>query len=164
MEKNIAVRARKEIIAIFNQYATLSEKQDKSRPQAIVDFVTYVANLSDSEAGVQLKAAAVSKADVDGIGEIPQQIRIVINIDEAIWNAAIERFKMVFDLGKVQMPFFIRVCGLAYINNIKQQRNDSTLSGLSSAIAEIEAFKKMNIDDKLTNIYSLLIDMLSSKN
>lgn len=156
MERVIAIRARKETIAVFNRYAAIAGKQDRGRPQAIVDFVTYLANLTDEEAEKQLKAAAVTKIDITGIDNIPSQLRIAIDIEDGVWTTAIERFRRVFGLKtQPQMPYFIRVAGLACIAYTEQ--HNATKIGIPPSIADIECFKNLSLDEKLIEIYKLLL-------
>lgn len=151
MEKVIAIRARKETIAVFNRYAAIAGKQDRGRPQAIVDFITYLANLTDTEAEIQLKAAAVMNIDVTGIDNIPSQIRVAVNIDEEVWFTAIEKFRRVFGLKtQPQMPYLIRVAGLACITYTERHN-------AAASIADVEYFKNLSLDEKLIEIYRLLL-------
>lgn len=163
MHRIIAIRAKKEIIAIFNRYAAVSGKQDKGRPQAIVDFISYVANLSDEEAYSQLKAAAVMEIDVSNVNEdMPQQIRVVIDIEEDMWKTATDKFKNVFGLKQLQIPYFLRVSGMACIN-YTEQYNARKLNVVTSSITDIESFKQKNLDEKLCEIYKILKIMLDNR-
>lgn len=163
MKKVLALRSKKELLALFNRYAATSEKQDRSRRQAIVDFVTHVANLPDAEAELQLKAAAVTTIDTAGIAtdKIPAQIRVELNIDDEIWNGAIQKFRNVFGIINIQLPYFIRVSGVAYMANIEQRNNKR---GVSSSVAGLENFKEMTVDQKLSEIYRLLLESVCIPN
>ncbi len=156
MQKIISMRAKKQLLAIFDRYTELAGTQSTSRPSAIVNFITYVANLNDTEAGSQLKAAAIMNIDASSI-EPPQQIKIVIDIDDDVWTAAIDKFKKVFNLkAQPQMPYFLRVCGMAYLHYIEQY-NVRQLHVKPSPIIDISSFSQMTLDEKLNEIYKLLL-------
>ena len=73
-------------------------------------------------------------------------------------------FKYVFNLrGNPQMPYFLKVGGNAYIKRIEAQNVELGITGQPSAVKDtslrysIDDFQKLSTDDKLVEIYRLLI-------
>lgn len=168
MVRNIAVRGKKEIVALFNKYAQISGKQDTGRPQAAKEFIEYVAGLPmNDETAVELKLSSKQRIDVSGIDEksVPASIKIPVEVDEKMWDKAMEIFKYVFDLqSNPQMPYFLRVAGMACIKNLEVQNAKlgivevTLIEDENKGIMNIDAFKKLSTDDKLITIYKLLVE------
>ena len=73
-------------------------------------------------------------------------------------------FKYVFNLrGNPQMPYFLKVGGNAYIKRIEAQNVELGITDQPSAVKDtslrysIDDFQKLSTDDKLVEIYRLLI-------
>lgn len=162
MGKIIAVRGKKEIVAVFNKYARLSGNQNQSRTQSVADFVRYVAALPiNEETKAELKAASKIPVDVSSIDDssVPASMKIPINVSDEEWETAMEIFKQVFDLKKTQMPYFIKVAGIACIKKIEEQ--NAELGIVEKKVAEdvnekVEIFRTLSTEDKLVKIYELL--------
>lgn len=168
MGKTIAIRGKKEIVAVFNKYARLAGNQDQGRPQSATDFVKYIAErLMNEDTKAELKAASKLSIDVSNIEDnlVPASIKIPIEIDDEEWNKAMEVFRYVFDLkGNPQMPYFIRVAGMACIKRIETQNaelgiiEENEVKDVNKNVMDVESFKKLSTDDKLIEIYKLLIE------
>ena len=168
MGKTIAVRGKKEIVAIFNKYGKLSGNQDQGRPQSTTDFVEFIAGLPMREdTKAELKAASKLSIDVSDIDDstVPASIKIPIEIEDKTWDKAMEVFKYVFDLkGNPQMPYFLKVAGMACIKRVENQNaelgivEEEELEVLNNNVMDVESFKKISTDEKLIEIYKLLIE------
>jgi len=169
MLKTIAVRGKKDIVAVFVKYAQISGQQDTSRPKATADFIDYVSKMALNEKTVvKLKNASKQRIDESEISEdsVPSSIKIPVDIDELTWEKAMSVFKYAFSLkGNPQMPYFLRVAGMAYINELEEQESGivANIQKISDktkidSIMTFEEFKSLDIDDKLIEIYKLLIE------
>ena len=164
MGKTIAVRGKKETVAVFNRYGKLSGNQDQGRPQSAADFVRYVAGLSmDEDTKFELRLASKLPVDVSDIEDsaVPASIKIPIDVTDEEWNKAMAVFKYVFDLkGNPQMPYFIKVAGMACIKKLEGQNAAELgiVEGVNVNAMDIEAFKELSTDEKLIEIYKQLIE------
>lgn len=166
MSKTIAVRGKKEIIAVFNKYGRLAGNQDKSRPQSLEDIVRYVAGLPVTEdTRLELRVASKLTVDVSDIDDasVPASIKIHIDVTDEEWNRAMSIFRYAFDLkGAPQMAYFIRVGGVAAIKKLEEQNAElgivEEVEDVSANAMDIDAFEKLSIDDKLVMIYKLIIN------
>jgi len=169
MLKTIAVRGKKEIVAVFTRYAQISGEQDKSRPKATADFIDYVSKMALNEDTVlKLKNASKQRIDECELSEdsVPSFIKILVDVDESTWEKAMSVFKYVFSLkGNPQMPYFLRVAGMAYISDLEEQESGfvadiQKISGKAKIDSGLvfEDFKSLDIDNKLNEIYKLLIE------
>lgn len=166
MGKTIAVRGKKEIVAVLNKYGKLSGNQDQGRPQSTADIVRYVAGLPVvEETKIELRAASKLPVDVSDIDDssVPASIKIPIDVTDDEWDKAMEVFKYVFDLkGNPQMPYFIKVAGMACIKRLEEQNAELGIVEATEDInvnaMDIETFKGLSTDDKLVEIYKLLIE------
>lgn len=167
MLKNIAVRGKKDIIAVFGKIAEISGKQDTGRKQATLDIIDYVAGLPlNEDTKVLLKAASKQRIDESSIDEasVPASIKISIDIEEKTWDDAMNVFKYVFNLqGNPQMPYFLKVGGKAYIKKLEEQNaelgvSDPHTTEIKNASLSIEEFKELNTEDMLVEIYRLLVE------
>lgn len=168
MLKNIAVRGKKDIVAVFNKYAQISGKQDTSRPQATLEFIDYIEGLPLNEETVaELKTASKLRIDESNIddGAVPASIKIPVDVEESKWNKAMDVFKFVFNLqGNPQMPYFLRVAGMAYIKKLEKQNAElgvvevKTIENSNKNAMSFETFKDLSTDDKLIEIYKLLLE------
>lgn len=169
MLKNIAVRGRKDIIAVFQRIADISGKQDTGRRQATLDIINYVASLPCNEETIAiLQSASKKHIDESGIDDatVPASIKISIDIDEETWDYAMKVFKYVFSSlkGNPQMPYFLKVGGNAYIRRIEEQNaelgimEDKSITEEGSKVFSIEEFRKLSVGDKLDEIYRLLVE------
>ena len=161
MKKNIVVRGRKDIVAMFEKIAAISGKQNTSRKQATLDIIQYIAKLpADSEeTKLILQSAAKQRINESGVDDesVPVSIKIPIDVEEKDWEAAMNVFHTVFDLdGNPQMPYFLRVAGNAYINKLEER--NAELGVYEPHTTSIEEFKTLNIEDKLLEIYKFLIE------
>lgn len=163
MSKTIAVRGKVEIVAVLNKYAKLSGNQDQGRPRSTTDIVRYVAGLPISEkTKIELRAASKLPIEVSDIDEssVPASIKIPVDVTDDEWDKAMEVFKYVFNLkGNPQMPYFIRVAGIACIKNLEKQNtelgiveNDNSVNAM-----DIDSFHKLSLDEKLVEIYKFLL-------
>ena len=163
MAKTIAVRGKKEIVSIFNKYGKLSGNQDQGRPQSAVDFVKYIASLPVcEETKTELRAASKLPIDTGDIDDssVPASIKITIDVSDEEWNKAMDVFSYVFDLKNLQMPYFIKVAGMACIKKLEEQNAELGIvdeEDCANAV-DIEAFQKLSIDEKLVEIYKLLLE------
>lgn len=168
MIKNIAVRGKKDIVAVFNRYAQISGQQDTGRPQATLNFIDYVANLPMNEdTAAMLKAASKQRVDETGIEDsaVPSFIKIPVDVEDGTWDKAMEIFKYVFKLqGNPQMPYFLRVAGTAFIKNLEKQNaelgiiNTKMPEDTIKEVMTIDEFKGLNTEEKLNEIYKLLLE------
>lgn len=163
MVKSISVRGRKEIIAVYNEYAKIAGTQNTGRPQATKEFIEYVARLPmNGKTASELKWASKQYVDVSELNNesVPVSIKVTIDIDEKAWNDAMEIFKYVFDLkSNPQMPYFLRVAGIVCIKNLEIQNAKLGIDRVaSSENVTIDAFKKLSTEDKLLTIYKLLLE------
>lgn len=165
MLKNIAVRGKKDIVAIFVRIADISGKQDTGRKQATLDIIDYVANLPHNEdTKVLLKAASRQRIDDSGIDDtaVPPSIKIPIDIEEKTWNDAMNVFKYVFNLqGNPQMPYFLKVGGNAYIKSLEDQNVKLGVTEIKTNVDDalsVDEFKELSNEDKLVEIYKLLLE------
>lgn len=163
MLKNIAVRGKKDIVAIFAKVADISGKQDTGRKQATLDMIVYVASLPlNEDTKILLKAASKQRIDVTGIDDaaVPPSIKIPIEIEENTWNDAMQVFKYVFSLtGNPQMPYFLRVAGNAYIKLLEEQNEKLGVTEIKANMDEVlsvDDFKVLSNEDKLVEIYKFL--------
>lgn len=154
MSKTIVVRGRADLVAIFEKYFEVSGKQNTSRPKATADFVEFISRMPlDNETTLKLKKAAKQKIDIKGVDEsaIPSNMKIIIDIDDNIWDRAMEVFRYVFELkANPQMPYFIKVAGTAYLNETNPKEH-----GIETM--NLEVFKGLSTEEKLIEIYKLLI-------
>lgn len=166
MSKTIAVRGKKETVAVLNKYGKLSGNQDQGRPQSMADIVRYVSDLPISEdTKLELKAASKIAIDVSDIDEssVPASIKIPVDVTDEEWDKAMEVFKYVFNLkGNPQMPYFIKVAGMAVIRKLEQQNAEFGIADVSEDIKvnamDIDIFKQLSTEEKLVEIYKLLIE------
>lgn len=164
MSKTISIRGRKDTVAVLNKYASLSGNQSKGRPQSMEDIVRYVAGLPIAEGTkLELRAASKRKVDVSDIDDsfVPSSIKIPIDVTDEEWDKAMDAFKYVFDLkGNPQMPYFIRVAGMAAIKKLEEQNAELGIIEAAEAVninaMDIGTFKNLSMDDKLVEIYKLL--------
>ncbi len=162
MGKTINVRGRKELVAIFNTYGKLSGNQDQSRPQSATDFVRYIAGLSkNEETKNELRLASKLPIDVSGIEEVPSAFKIPVDVSDEEWKKAMEIFSYAFSLkGNPQMPYFVKVAGMACIKNLERQNAELGIIEERNIIdvneEEIEEFKRLSTDAKLVEIYKLI--------
>lgn len=166
MLKNIAVRGKKDIVAVFNKYAQISGKQDTGRPQATLEFINYIAGLPlNDETATELKAASRQRIDESGIADsaVPVSIKIPVAVEDIKWNKAMDVFKFVFKLqGNPQMPYFLRVSGMAYIKMLEEQNAELDVVGVKAEEAScietmgIAEFRELSTDDKLVELFRLL--------
>ena len=167
MLKNIAVRGKRDIVAVFARIADISGKQNTARKQITLDIIDYIASLPLNEDTKSiLKAASKIRIDESGVEDssVPPSIKIPIDIEEEKWNNAMDVFKYVFNLrGNPQMPYFLKVGGNAYIKRIEAQNVELGITDQPSAVKHtslrysIDDFQKLSTDDKLVEIYRLLI-------
>ena len=166
MSKTIAVRGKKEIVAVLNKYGRLSGNQDQGRPQTMADIIRYVAGLPIAEeTKLELRASSKIMVDVSAVDEssVPASIKIPVDVTDEEWDKAMDVFKYVFDLnGNPQMPYFIKVAGMAAIKNLEEQNAELGIVDAAEDVnvnaMDIDAFKELNTDDKLVEIYKLLIE------
>lgn len=167
MVKNIAVRGKREIVAVYERYAKISGQQDTGRPQATKEFVNYIARMPLNEETIaKLKLASTHRLDERQIEDvaIPASIKIPIEIEESTWEKAMNVFKYAFNLkSNPQMPYFIRVAGMAYLKNLEEQnlkfgiietKSEDKNMGMKQ---KLEAFEKLSVEDKLCEIYRILL-------
>lgn len=164
MEKHIVVRGKKEIIAVFNTYSKLSGEQNTSRPKATIDFINYIAQMpKNEETKTTLIRASKQNIDVSDIVNIPTTLKIPIEIDINIWNKAMSVFKHAFELkNNPQLPYLLRVSGMAYINHLKEENKKLNIDTPEEKkknidIIPLEEFRALSIEEKLVEIYKLLI-------
>lgn len=166
MVKSIAVRGKKDIVAVFNKIAELSGKQDTGRKQATLDIINYIAGLPLTEdTKVLLKAASKQHIDESDIDDVPSSIKIILDdVKEATWDQAMMVFKYAFDLaGNPQMPYFLKVGGKVYIKELENQNaklgvTKPKVSKIQKkSLISIEDFKELNTEEKLLEIYRLLL-------
>ena len=166
MGKTVAVRGKKETVAVFNKYGKLSGNQDQGRPQSMTDIVRYVAGLPISEeTKLELRASSKLTVDVSDIDEstVPASIKIPVDVTDEEWNKEMDVFKYVFNLkGNPQMPYFIIVAGMAAIKKLEEQNAElgivEAAEDANTNAMDIDAFKELSTDDKLVEIYKLLIE------
>ena len=168
MGKTIAVRGKKETIAVFNKYGRLSGNQNQGRPKSATDIVRFTAGLPLNEnTKVELRASSKLPVDVSDIEDslVPASIKIPIDVTDEEWDKAMEVFKYVFDLkGNPQMPYFIRVAGMACIKRLERQNaelgiaEESAVKEAKTNTMDIDAFMQLSTDDKLVEIYRLLVE------
>lgn len=168
MQKNIVVRGKKDLVAVFSMYAKISGEQDTSRPRATECFVKYISDMPlDEITTLKLKNASKQHIDNSAIADdsIPSFIKLSIEVEEATWEKAMNVFRYVFSLnGNPQMPYFLRVAGTAYIRDLEEQDSVSItrvqkISDIekSDKILTLEQFQTLNIDKKLNEVYKLLL-------
>lgn len=168
MLKIIAVRGKKNIVAVFSKYAQISGEQDTSRPKATADFIDYVSRMPLNE-DTKLKLKNASKLHIDeseiSDDSVPSFIKISVDVEEATWEKAMTVFRYVFSLtGNPQMPYFLRVAGTAYIHYLEEQDTGHATHIQKAADDEretalsYEEFKTLNMDNKLNEIYKLLLE------
>jgi hypothetical protein len=166
MGKTIAVRGKKETVAVLNKYGRLSGNQDQGRPQSMADIVRYAAGLSVCEdTKLELRAASKLTVDVSDIdeGSVPASIKIPVDVTDEEWDKAMDVFKYVFDLkGNPQMPYFIKVAGMAAIKKLEEQNAELGILAAAENVnvnaMDIDVFKELSTNDKLVEIYKLLIE------
>ena len=162
--KTIAMRGRKELLAVFNKYAKLSGKQNQARPAAVADFVKSIATLPlDSETVQLLRAASKVPIDVGDIEEsaVPASIKIIIDVTDTEWDRAMEVFRYAFSLkNNPQMPYFIRVAGIAAIQALTKENAELGIAEAAGADSmAIEKYRALSMDEKLNRIYELLLKL-----
>ncbi len=162
IEKIISIRGRKDIICVYNKYQSVSDRQDTGRPQATVDFIKHLASMpKDDETKRKLKAAVIAANQID-VGSIqddavPSNMKIIIQIEEDAWNTAMEVFRFAFSLApdrNPQMPFLLKVAGMEFFRFAKEQ--NERLSGVEAMA--LDDFAKLDINEKLNEIYRLLME------
>lgn len=164
MFKNIAVRGKKDIVAIYLRIASISGGQDTSRKQATLDIIDYVASLPHNEnTKVLLKAASKQRIDDSCIDDsaVPPSIKIPIDIEERTWDDAMNVFKYVFNLqGNPQMPYFLKVGGNAYIKSLEDQNVKLGVTEIKTNVdaLSVDEFKGLSNENKLVEIYKLLLE------
>lgn len=170
--KTIAVRGSKEIIAVFSKYAELSGNQDQGRPKSLTDFVKFIAGLPlNATTKTELTRAARKKIKIHDEDLVPASLKINFEIEDKYWSKAMEVFKYSFDLKKnPQMPYFIRVSGMACIERLEQENEELGVveenlieeveevnKNVRDVEADLKAFIDLSIEDKLIKIYQLLL-------
>lgn len=170
IKKTLILRGKKEILAVFNTNAKLSGKQDTGRPQATLDFINYISGLPlNAKTEQKLKRAAVaSKAiDVSDISDdlVPTSIKIPIELEKDVWDAAMDVFRFVFklDLNRTpQTPYFIKVAGLAYLEEMREKNAALGINNMNALMPE--EFAGLDLNSKLDEIYKLLLTIQSRAN
>lgn len=167
MTKTIVVRGKKDIVAVFRKFALISGEQDTSRPRAAEEFIRYISGLSlDEVTERKLRSASKSQIDVSGITEeeVPSLIKITVDIEEEAWEKAMAVFRYVFKLvdgRNPQMPYFLRVAGMACIRDM-EECGETVAFGEKEPVGEkrrrpsMEEFQTLGTDEKLDVIYGLL--------
>ena len=161
MSKTIILRGRKELVAVYERYIKLAGKQNQGRPQATADFVRYVAGLpNDENTARELKLASKQSVDVSHVedDDIPSSIKVIVDVTDEEWDTALSVFGNVFDLkANPQMPYFIRVAGMACIKKLEKENAKLETNVANENILDIESFKSLSIDENLVKIYELLL-------
>lgn len=163
MEKTISIRGKKDIICVYNKYPAISGQQDTGRPQATVDFIRHLASLpknEDTKRRLKASSVAANQMDVSSIADnaVPVNIKINIEIEEDIWEKAMDVFRFAFDLAadrSPQMPFLLKVSGMEYIRYAEEKNahlNDKI------KVITLDDFTKLSTDEKLSEIYKLLLE------
>lgn len=168
MLKTIVVRGKKDIVAVFSKYAESSGKQDVSRPKATMEFIEFISKMPlNDETVKKLKKASKQHLDETSITDdmVPTNIKIIIDIEEKIWEEAMKVFKYVFALkGNPQMPYFLRVAGIAYMNDINTELGTIENMDLSEMS---KIFTEMILTDKnckeLIEIRKILVDWRNNR-
>lgn len=169
MLRTIAVRGKKDIVAVFSKYAQISGEQDTSRPKATADFIEYISKMPlDENTVIKLRQASKQHIDESEIADksIPSFIKIPINVEDETWGKAMEVFRYAFSLkGNPQMPYFLRVAGTAYIHDLKEQEANLSICAKKAIDNKerdipfsLEKFKSLTIDNKLNEIYKILLE------
>ena len=134
------------------------------------DIVRYVAGLPNSEAKLELRTASKLTVDVSDIEDasVPASIKIFIDVTDEEWDKAMDVFKYVFDLkGNPQMPYFIKVAGMAAIKRLQEQNVElgiaEAVEGVNVKAMDVDAFQQLSTDDKLVEIYKLLMERGESR-
>ena len=159
--KTIAVRGQKVLVAVYEKVAALSGNQNTGRPQLTHDIVEFVSALPENtETKTVLQSASKEKIEAQCDGPVPSFIKVPIEIDEAAWNKAMSVFRFAFDLKKgPQMPYFIRVAGIAYAHSLESQNRTLKRAVREPSAMPLDRFGALSADDKLNTIYSLLLEM-----
>lgn len=163
IEKTISIRGKKDIICVYNKYPAISGQQDTGRPQATVDFIHHLATLpQNEETKRRLKASSVAanQMDVSSIADdaVPANIKISIEIEETIWEKAMDVFRFAFDLApdrNPQMPFLLKVSGMEYIRYTEEK--NAHLNDYADVMT-LDDFVKLNTQEKLNEIYKLILE------
>ena len=161
IHKALSLRGKKDIVCIFDKYTSVAGGQDISRPQATVDFIKYLASLPKTDGTVKtLKAASIAarQIDVSSVADeqVPDNIKINIQIEEEIWLTAMDVFRFAFDLDPKrdpQMPFLLKVSGMAYMQ-LAEKQNAALKTG---SVMPLDSFVDLSIDEKLNEIYKVLL-------
>lgn len=161
--KVIIVRGKKDIVAVFNEFAKIYEEQNISRPKITEKIIEYVSELPiNEETKSKFVEARRTYFNESEIQNVPQTIKVIINVPYRQWNQAIKVFREVFGIKNVQMPFFIKVGGTAYINDFKKESYISQTTEnekkSSQKYLTLEEFTKLDTDKKLQEIYKLLLE------
>ena len=164
MSKTIAMRGRREVLAVFSRYGKLSGNQDQGRPQSAADFVRFVAGLPFSEeTKTILRVASKLPVDVRDIKEssVPASIKIPVDVTDDEWERAMNIFQFAFALSRPpQMPYFLRVAGMACIRSLEEQNAELGITEDKAAkvkTMDIDEFEALTTDQKLVEIYKFLI-------
>lgn len=148
------------------------ERQTQGRPKSLTDFVKFIAELPlNAATKTELKRAARKKIKIHDEDSVPASLKINFEIEDEYWNNAMEVFKYSFDLKKnPQMPYFIRVSGMAYIERLEEENEELGVveeklveeveevnKNVRDVEADLKAFTELSIEDKLIKIYQLLL-------
>lgn len=164
--KTLALRGKKDVIAMYFLLAQVSGAQDTSRPALTEDIIKHIARMPlDGTTAETLKKSAKHPIDDSDIPDdaVPSFIKIPIEIEPDTWEKAMDVFKYVFSLkAQPQIPYFLRVAGTAYINDLKEQEEQESADVKNpigkEAFLSVEEFKTLSPDQKLDEIYRLLLE------
>lgn len=173
IKKTLALKGKKSLAAIFAKFSEVPGLQSTSRPQAVLAFTRFVSGLYGKEEEAEQKLAKAAKQPIDESGiqdeDVPGFYKIIVNVEENDWEQAMAVFRRVFSLQRdPQMPYFLKVAGTAYLNDLEEQ--DRALVETQGPSAEeitesaafqeaVERFRALStIDEKLEAIYKMQLE------
>ena len=164
--KILCVRGKPELCSVFIIVSELSGKQEKDRKHIMLDLIDFAATLPKNQDTINLLKRAAKQRIENRVApeEVPSSIKLVLDIEEKTWDDAMDIFKYAFGLKSVQIPYFIKVAGAAYIEQLRAQNAELgvpeipevTASKCENALS-LEEFKSLSGEDKLVEIYKLLL-------
>ena len=128
------LRPTDELIALYEAIKKEDPAQDLNRQATFDRAMRYVVQLEDKSV---LKAAATQQLENVEAGDLPSSLKI--RVDEALFKEVSDIVREVFQLGRVKIPFLMRVTLMAYLQHVRSENKAECFSG-------VEAICRFGID------------------
>lgn len=160
--KEIGIRGSILIVKVYKRLAflRLNESRNSITEQAVKKFLNW-GELGDKEVESRIRAAQLYKCE-EGDEEIyiPTQVKLVLDISDEDWDAAIAQYKRCCGgVSKVIISRFITVVLIMFLQSLEEKAKLTNQAASNPAIIDVmslDDFKRLDISEKLDQIYLLL--------